>query len=130
MKQRILIIDDEPDVCSFLMETLMFYAEYEIVTTLSGDKALELMKVKDFDLLIVDIRLESAVSGIEVIRYCAQLERRPKIVVVSATRQESLGPIFQREGISQFIDKVLEKPSDITPGKFEPIIESLLKKEH
>src|SRR3989338_885792 len=110
MQQRILIIDDEPDVCSFLKDTLM-YGGYEIVTTGSGDEALELIKKTDFDLLIVDIRLESAVSGVEVIRRSSQGEKRPKIVVVSATPQKSLEPIFQQEGISRFIDKVLEKPS-------------------
>lgn len=126
-REKILIIDDEEDVCNVLKETLE-YEGYDAEVAASGEKALELISRNHFEILLVDMRLAGAISGVEVIRHFKSQNQRPAIFVISATPKKLLDPLFEKEGITDLVLRVLEKPSDLNPDIFPQLLKDLLKK--
>jgi CheY-like chemotaxis protein len=128
MNEKILIIDDEEDVCEALKESLIREGhEAEICHT--GAEAMTLMETKAYDLVLIDIRLEGRISGIDLLRYSAALPHKPIIVVESATPKKQLEEILKKEGVSERVDRILEKPSDLRLDHFNCFIEQVLSKE-
>jgi len=127
MKDKILIVDDELDVCNFLKESLSYHG-YEVDIAIKGEEALKCLGEKTYQALFIDIRLSSRVSGIDVIKACRDMAVRPRILVISATPERYLNPTFQEEKISGVIDHVLEKPSGLKPDYLLGKLSSALRK--
>ena len=65
-RNRLLLVDDEPNVLSALTRTLR-REPYEIVATASAQHALNLLRGEDFDLIIADY-LMPEMKGLEFLR--------------------------------------------------------------
>jgi CheY-like chemotaxis protein len=63
---RILVIDDEPDVCDVLRRVLT-RAGYEVATAADGARGLELCRERPPDVVVTDIIMPGS-HGIELIR--------------------------------------------------------------
>lgn len=125
--EKILVIDDEQDVCNILKEALE-YEGYKVDFELSGEQALQKIQTNQYQAILVDIRLGGSTSGVDVIRSCGNLPQRPVVIVISATPKRLLDPIFEKEGILELVDKVLEKPSDLNPDVAPRLVKSVLEK--
>jgi DNA-binding response OmpR family regulator len=68
---RVLLVEDERKVASFIARTLRENA-YAVDVADTGEKALDLSKSTNYDAILLDLRLPGA-SGIEV---CRELRRR------------------------------------------------------
>jgi len=75
-----------------------------------------------FDLILVDIKLEGRVSGIDIIKSFRHKEKRPKIIVISAIPEDSLNTMLEQEAISTLVDGYLDKPSCSNPDKLMQMI--------
>jgi len=126
MNEKILIIDDEKDVCE-VVKDILDYEGFDVKIANTGDQAMEHLKKGIYQLLLVDVRLEGSMNGIDVIKACRALPGKPKIAVISATTASELEPIFRNEGISSIISRILEKPRDLEPSKFTKIIKELIE---
>ena len=127
MADRILIVDDEPDVGKVLKEALEDDG-FQTDAVLSGEEALEALKTTRYQAILVDVRLGGAVSGIDVIRRAGGLTERPALVVISATPENLLAPIFEKEGIGGLVDRSLEKPGDLNPDVVPRLVKAVLEK--
>jgi response regulator RpfG family c-di-GMP phosphodiesterase len=65
MKERVLVVDDEPSICILLGERLA-QEGYGCRTALSGEEALELMASDPADLVISDLRMKG-ISGMALL---------------------------------------------------------------
>lgn len=128
MKERILIVDDEKDVREALGESLG-REDYEIGMCGRGEEALALLLEKKYDLVLVDIRLEGRVSGMDLIRKTLALSPGPAVVVQSATPKKELEEILKKEGLLARVDRILEKPGDLRPDRLNDFIHQVLLKE-
>lgn len=63
---KILAIDDEPLVLDMLKATFNSLGIYEIDTVESGEEALNMVKEKDYDLIVLDINLPD-IDGITLL---------------------------------------------------------------
>ena len=73
----ILIIEDDADI-AFLVQTQLELAGYQAITCHDGDKAVEWISKKPFDLYIVD-RLLPGKNGLEICRFLrSQVELKEK----------------------------------------------------
>lgn len=81
---RILVVDDDPQIRRALRTTLIA-AGYEVWDARSGDEALELMRLKKFDLVLLDINLPDK-SGIQV---CRDIRAGFEVVIVILTVRDS-----------------------------------------
>ena len=84
---RVLVVDDEADLCSFLCEALQ-RAGYATDRAYNGMEALQKLARERFDLVLVDIRMPG-MSGLELLRQIKQ--RDPDMVVITMTAYSFLG---------------------------------------
>ena len=127
MNEKILIVDDEKDVCEALKENLNREG-YEVEVCYTGVAALLLLNEKKYDLVLIDIRLEGRISGIDLIKTAVDLTPKPAVVVESATPKKQLEEILKKEGLLERVDKILEKPSDLRLDHFNHFIQQVLLK--
>ena len=86
MKKKILIVDDEPDIVSYL-EMVLQDQGYETTTAGNGNEALEAVKRDRPDLVTLDITMPEA-SGTRFykeIRLDPELSTIPVIIVTAVT---------------------------------------------
>ena len=72
---KILIVDDEPQICDSL-NILLSRQGYDITTVQSGKKALEILKDNQFDLLLLDMVIPD-LSGFEIMDHCNGFIQKP-----------------------------------------------------
>lgn len=125
MEIKTLIVDDEKDVCEALKECLSREG-HEVEVCHTGAKAMMLIETNAYDLVLIDIRLEGRISGIELLKHSVALSHKPIIVVESATPKKQLEEILKKEGILERVAKILEKPSDLRLDHFIQFIHQVL----
>jgi len=102
-KGRILIVDDEKDMCNFVSK---FIKEdgYHSETVHKGKQALGKIKKKRYDLIILDYRLPD-ISGLEVLREISQLRPKLPVIMISAYGNEAIEEKANKLGAIAFLDK-------------------------
>lgn len=100
---RILVIDDEPDICETL-ETVLSLAGYAVSTAGSGAAAIEQAKGEPFDLVITDLRMPG-LSGVDTVAALKQLNPSIAAIVVSGYASEEVALRCSAEGAAQIVDK-------------------------
>ena len=83
---KILIVDDEVLIRSFLAETLR-RRHYEIRAAENGKKAIEILEKENFDLVITDMKMPLK-SGLDVL--CYVKEHQPNALVIIMTAYGSI----------------------------------------
>jgi DNA-binding response OmpR family regulator len=81
---RILVIDDDPEVCS-LLQSLLRHEGFPVSTAGDGPSALELIENGGFDLLITDICLPPPIDGIETVRRARKRDPGLRSLFISGT---------------------------------------------
>ena len=81
MKKWILIADDDSVICGGLSEALKDEG-YETVTAENGEDALELLKARRFDLLLLDLKMPR-INGVEVLKKLEDEKMAIKTVVLT-----------------------------------------------
>lgn len=80
--EKILIVDDEMLVRTFLAETLR-RKNLEVLIAESGEKAYALLKEHTFDLIITDMKMPN-MSGIDLLKKVKELSPQTLVVVITA----------------------------------------------
>ena len=79
---RILAVDDEPGIL-LIMKAVLGSQKYEVVTTLDGNNALEILDSGEkIDLVISDVRMDP-INGIELLQRAKKV--RPGLPVIMVT---------------------------------------------
>ena len=107
-KARILVIDDEEDICEILQYNLE-RAGYRVKTVLSAEDALSEISAQKYDLLLLDIML-GGISGLKL----AQLLRedyRSNVPIIFVTALDTEDDILK--GFSSGGDDYISKPFSV-----------------
>jgi CheY-like chemotaxis protein len=84
VKKRILVVDDEPQVCAAIAMMLSFDG-YEVVTAGNGKEALALFAQEQFDLVTTDYTMPE-MNGAELVQALkTQLPGLPVIMITAHT---------------------------------------------
>ncbi|MDX9730394.1 MAG: sigma-54 dependent transcriptional regulator, partial [Bdellovibrionales bacterium] len=70
MKPRILVVDDEESIREFL-DIMLRKEGYDVTCVEDGQKAMDILKKKTFDLIISDLQMPN-VTGIELLKHCRE----------------------------------------------------------
>jgi DNA-binding NtrC family response regulator len=104
---RILIVDDDRETCRFI-EELLAERQREFVSAYDPDRAIAQIEENGFDLLITDLNLNAARTGMDVLR--AFRGRRPDAPVILISGFGTLETAIDavRAGAFDFISKPFE----------------------
>lgn len=89
MKTRILVVDDEPKLVRLIQEVLTATG-FEVVSTGSGEKAIEMVALEQPDLVLLDIVLTGDVDGFEVARRVREFSVVPIIMLTAKAKESDL----------------------------------------
>lgn len=111
---KILLIDDDEELCTELTQVLESEG-FKVDMSFNGLKALELLKEKDYKIIILDLKLPG-LNGYEVLKNIRNDSKNPKVIVLSG---RPLGEaLLKEDGVSQddeektlhMADLVINKP--------------------
>ena len=106
MKPRILVIDDEPDMCELLSLTLGADG-YEVTATTSSREAFDLIAKEDFDAVLTDLGM-TEMGGLEVCERIAGAHPNLPVIVVTGLGSMDAAISAMRAGAYDFITKPIE----------------------
>ncbi|MCB0420444.1 MAG: response regulator [Bdellovibrionales bacterium] len=107
MSRKILVVDDEPDLCeivSFHLES----AGYKTAIAGSGNSAIEWLKNNPCDLVISDIRMPDG-SGLDIFAYISEYRKKIPIIFMSGFSDVHPEELKKKEGVLE----VFSKPADL-----------------
>ncbi len=105
-KYRILIVDDEQNVCDFLEDFLQFKG-YSALKASSGDEALQSLKSKETDLILLDI-LMPGMSGLEVLENVRKLYPELPVIILTGVKDKRIVDDTFNMGAADFIPKPID----------------------
>jgi DNA-binding response OmpR family regulator len=85
-KARILVVDDEPRLINLVREVLTATG-YEVVTTVSGEHAIELTALEQPDLVLLDLVLTGTIDGYRVAQRIREFSNVPIIMLTARVRE-------------------------------------------
>ena len=106
IRNKILIVDDEPNVCNFLSEFLD-YKGFESTITLSGKEALNQLESEDFDLVLLDLIMPE-MNGFEVLERINQMDNKVPVIILTGVRDQNVANDSMEMGAVDFISKPID----------------------
>ena len=100
---RMLIVDDERDICECLQEFFSMKG-FAVVSAFSGEEALTKLKEGTADVILLDILLPG-LSGLEVLKRAKEIAPRAKVIMVTALDQVDLREEARKYGAVAYVTK-------------------------
>ena len=108
MAEKLLIVDDEPDMLRLLGMILKTNTAYEFVTTNNPVEALEMAKKGGFDILLTDLKMPG-LDGIELLSAVRSFDKDiPVIIITAYATAESAAEAMDKNAFD-FITKPFRK---------------------
>ena len=104
MMTRILIVDDEPSIRKVLSAYLQ-QGGYSVAAVASAEEGLQCFEKNDIDLVIVDLRLEEGMDGLEFIQECKARRSRVPLIMITAYGTTNIAVQAMKEGAYDFVSK-------------------------
>ncbi len=108
MPYKLLIVDDEADVCEFAANFFR-KRKIEVSTVLSGEDALQAVDKERPHLILLDIKM-TGIDGIETLRRLKEKDQGIKVIMVTGRKPEDDDSFqkCQQLGAMNYIHKPLE----------------------
>lgn len=119
-----LVVDDEEDISEILAEELEKLG-LNTVSATTGEAALRLTDANEWKICIVDLKLVTAITGLDVIK--AIRSRQPRAIVIAITGYVDIGLKQETEKLG--VTAYFGKPDDLRPGVFERKIQEILSQK-
>ena len=111
MGLRILVVDDDVDILAWIkLEFDSINGKYEIITSESGNRALELFMQHRFDFVLSDISMEG-MDGYELFNKIRQLDEDIPIAMMTAFGYDPNHVVVN--AVKEGLEDILFKPFDI-----------------
>ena len=108
--ETILVVDDSQQVTDFLARGLLPVLGYQTLVAHNGKRALELIKARRPDLMLLDFQL-SDTTGLEVLRQLASEGHRIPTVLITAEGSERIAVDAFRLGVQDYLIKPVDADS-------------------
>ena len=100
---KLLIVDDDLPTCDFLSRYLG-KRDYQIFTANDGEKALSIVKEKQPNIVLLDIKMPGP-SGMRVLQKIKEIDKTAKVIMMTAVKDESMIELATEYGASDYITK-------------------------
>jgi DNA-binding NtrC family response regulator len=108
MAEKVLIVDDEPDMLRLLSMIIKEKTPYEVTTTNNPLEALELAKKGSFDLLVADLKMPG-LNGIELLESVKRFDEDIPTIIITAYGTVEAAVETMHKGAFDFITKPFRK---------------------
>jgi DNA-binding NtrC family response regulator len=108
MAERLLVIDDEPNMLRLLKTILMDKTGYTVITTNNPLEVQSLLLQEPFDLVITDLKMP-LVDGIDLIDIIKKFDVHLPIIIITAYGTSEIAEEAVRKGAYDFIVKPFRK---------------------
>lgn len=108
MAEKILIVDDEPDMLKLLSMILREKTPYEITTTNNPVEAVELAKKGEFDLVITDLKMPG-LDGLQLLEEVKKRDEDIPVIIITAYGTIDAATEAIEKGGFDFITKPFKK---------------------
>ncbi|OGP93833.1 MAG: Fis family transcriptional regulator [Deltaproteobacteria bacterium RBG_16_54_18] len=102
-KQKILVVDDEKSMCDFL-EIMLQKEGYEVISTTSGEKALELLDNNLYSMILTDVKMPGA-DGFAVLRKTKEVSPDTVVIMITAYGSPEGAVTAIKEGAYDYVTK-------------------------
>jgi DNA-binding NtrC family response regulator len=103
MKPKILVVDDEKDICKAL-EFLLKGEGYVVTLAHSGEEAIERIQKDHFDVVLTDLKM-GKLDGVAVLEKTRELSSDTSVVVMTAYASVESAVETMKKGASDYIQK-------------------------
>jgi DNA-binding NtrC family response regulator len=103
MPAKILVIDDEDSMCNF-MEIMLAKEGYSVDTAGSGREGVELLKEKNYDLVIADLNMPG-MTGIDVLKEVRSFKKDQDLIMMTAYASVDTAIEAMKHGAVDYITK-------------------------
>jgi DNA-binding NtrC family response regulator len=110
MAERLLVIDDEPNMLRLLKTILMDKTGYTVITTNNPLEVQSLLLQEPFDLVITDLKMP-LVDGIDLIDIIKKYSVQLPIIIITAYGTGEIAEEAIKKGAYDFILKPFRKES-------------------
>jgi DNA-binding NtrC family response regulator len=108
MPERILVVDDEPNMLRLLKTILMDKTGYEVTTTNNPLEVSKMLQEAHYDLVITDLKMP-LVDGIDLIGIVKGIDATLPIIVITAYGTIETAEEAIQKGAYDFITKPFRK---------------------
>lgn len=108
MPEKILAVDDEPDMLKLLSMIIREKTPYEVATTNNPLEALELVKQGGFALVITDLKMPG-LDGIEILEGVKKIDEDIPVIILTAYGAIESANEAIHKGAFDFITKPFKK---------------------
>ncbi len=108
MAERILVVDDEPNMLRLLKTILMDKTGYVVFTTNNPLEVGKLLQEDSFDLVITDLKMP-LVDGLDLIDMVKQVDAKLPIIIITAYGTTETAEEAVQKGAYDFITKPFRK---------------------
>ena len=105
-KSRILVVDNEIDVCN-IVKYFFEMRGFDVMTALNGDEAMNVLEHVKPDLVILDVMMRTAQEGVQ---YLPQIKRKSpdsRIIMITGVDDKDVIETCKKLGADDYITKPL-----------------------
>jgi DNA-binding NtrC family response regulator len=110
MTEKILVIDDEIDMLMLLRMIIEDNTAYEVETTNSPTEGIKMLRERDFDLVITDLKMPG-MDGIELFDELRDFKPEVPVIIITAYGSPETADEALKKGVADFITKPFRKDS-------------------
>ncbi len=118
---KILIIDDDKDICEY-MNLLLSQSGYDVVTETSPSKALDQLRDEEFHVVVLDIMMPE-LNGMEVLEEIRSFDSDIAIIIFTGFPSVDTAVTSMKYDVSDYI----KKPFDV--DEFNSTLEDILREK-
>ena len=108
MTERILVIDDEPDMLMLMSMIIEENTEWEVETTNNPSEGLKMALENDYDLVIADLKMPG-LDGMEVFEELKEMKPDIPVIIITAYGSLEIADEARNKGVADFITKPFRK---------------------
>lgn len=108
MSERILVIDDEPDMLMLLRMIIEDNTSYEVETTNNPAEGLKMLTEEAYDLVISDLKMPG-MDGLEVFDELRKMRPDIPVIIITAYGSPEAADEALKKGVADFITKPFRK---------------------
>jgi len=103
MKPKILVVDDEKDICKAL-EFLLRHEGYMVTLAYNGEEAIEKLQKEHFDVVLTDLKMDK-VDGFDVLEKAKEVSSDTQVLIMTAFASVESAVTAMKKGAYDYVQK-------------------------